>query len=114
MNRSELPGVHHFYLGVFVGLIGFLLLWFNWITSIIVCILALWICIDDYVQHLINVRRIEKNKIHEIFPNFAKSSNLEPLKMYESFLHRKFRFFWKFKIVREITGFFDWLFGRKT
>ncbi len=109
---EDLPGFHHFYLGGFLGLVGFFLIWVHWIPSLIVSCLALWICIDDYVQHMKN--QIIKKHNRELYLGSLNNSLIVPFykKEYVSFLHRKFSFFWKFKIVRKITGFFDRLFGR--
>lgn len=52
---ETLSGVHHFYLGLALALLGFMLLWAprHWlaVAGIVVCVLGLIIMADDVFQH---------------------------------------------------------------
>jgi len=52
---ESLQGVHHFYLGLLLMLIGFPMLWASksWVAvaGIVICLLGVWIALDDLWQH---------------------------------------------------------------
>jgi hypothetical protein len=52
---ESLQGVHHFYLGLLLALIGFLMLWAPkpWVAvvGIAIGLLGIWIMLDDFWQH---------------------------------------------------------------
>jgi len=52
---ETLSGVHHFYLGIVLTLLGFMLLWAprNWmaVAGIVICVMGLIIMADDIFQH---------------------------------------------------------------
>lgn len=52
---ETLSGVHHFYLGIVLALLGFGLLWAprEWmaVAGIVICVLGLIIAADDIFQH---------------------------------------------------------------
>lgn len=52
---ETLQGVHHFYLGIVMTLIGFFMLWAprSWaaVLGIMICLLGIWIMADDFWQH---------------------------------------------------------------
>ena len=87
---NDFKGVHHFYLGLVFVLVGFFLIWVHWIPSTILMVSGTVMLWDDFYQHT------RKRKEPE----------------YQSPLHRLFSLFYRFEIVRKITGFFDRIFGR--
>jgi uncharacterized membrane protein len=52
---ESLSGIHHFYMGIVLTLLGFGLLWAprNWmaVAGIVICVLGLIIAADDIFQH---------------------------------------------------------------
>jgi len=87
---GDFKGVHHFYLGLFLDLIGFLFIWVTLWVAITLLIIAQWLVIDDTWQHI------------------RKRSNPE----YESPVHRLFKLIYKWNWVQKTTEWFDKLLGR--
>ena len=84
--------VHHFYYGLIILFIGFILIFKRnnrkqYITGIILCTLGLWITTDDVVQHIVQIWHPE----------------------YHSFLHRFY--IDTFYNIEWIRNFNDWLDG---
>lgn len=90
-NKSDFPGVHHFYLGMALALLAFFLIWIQTPFACLLFFIGLWLMGDDFYQHV----RIRYD------PN------------YRSPLHRWFRFIYRFQWVKNITRFFDHLFGKR-
>ncbi len=90
-DKSDFPGVHHFYLGMALALVAFFLIWLNTPFACLLFFLSLWLMGDDFYQHV----RIRTE------PN------------YRSPLHRWFHVIYRLRLVRAITRFFDRLLGRK-
>ncbi len=82
-------GVHHFYIGLLFILLGFLLVFSYKVWSLILVISGLILCIDDYYQHFNG--QDYTSPIHKLFAKYL----------------------WKYKLVRDITEFFDKLFGKE-
>lgn len=91
MNRSDLPGVHHMYLGLFLELVGFLFIWVTLWVAIPLLIIGQWLILDDTYQH------IRKRKHPK----------------YQSPIHKLFGLIYKWKWIQKVTEFFDGIFGRE-
>ena len=94
---ETLRGVHHFYIGLFIGLVGFFLLWANkdWtaVIGVALIIIGFITMADDALQH--TVERFWK-------PNYES-----PLKvMYGKHLY-------KFQLIQRLNKTADKIFGKQ-
>lgn len=91
-----MKGFHHFYLGIILLIIAFLLLFtkVNDALVIVTAIAATILCVDDFFQHWKQYRTSTPD------PN------------YKSPLHRLYIYFlYNVSIIRKLNDFFDKLFG---
>ena len=91
--KNKFPGIHHFYLGIVILLLGFYgLFYWNPNILLIVIIIGLIIIADDIYQHYRQLYDINYHSpLHKLYVNT----------------------FGKLKIIRIINQFFDKIFGRK-
>lgn len=79
---ESLQGVHHFYLGLLLALIGFLMLWAPkpWVTvaGIVIGLLGIWIMLDDLWQHAMQ-RFVQPGYASPLKTLFFKCSRQFPL-----------------------------------
>lgn len=91
---ETLSGVHHFYLGIVLALLGFVLLWAprDWlaVAGIVICALGLIIMADDLFQHAME--------------RFCQAGYDSPLKKFYLACDRIC------PLIGRITAFFDSLF----
>ena len=95
---EALQGVHHFYPGLLLALIGFLMLWAPkpWVAvaGIVICLLGVWIALDDLWQHAMQ--------------RFVQPGYNSPLKTLYHICNRQF------PLIGRMIGFVDKLFhGRR-
>ena len=89
--NNEFKGIHHFYIGLVLLLIGFILIWKVLWLAIFLLIVGLILIIDDAYQHIIQRWKPE----------------------YLSPLHKVYgKIYRKYKWIRKLNKFFDKLFGR--
>lgn len=85
-----MAGVHHAYLGLFLALIGFVLVWVLPMLAFVLTVCGLAVFADDFYQHFLQRKEPE----------------------YQSPLHRIYcKYLWPIKWVQKLTMFFDRLFG---
>lgn len=93
---ESLQGVHHFYLGLFLALIGFFMLWAprSWVAvlGITLCLLGIWVMADDLWQHAME--------------RFVKPGYESPLKVVYCACARKCPW------IGYITRYADMIFGK--
>jgi len=79
---ESLQGVHHFYLGLLLVLIGFFMLWAPkpWVAvaGIVICLLGVWIALDDFWQHAMQ-RFVQPGYDSPLKTLFSKCSRQFPL-----------------------------------
>jgi|GEM_PF-4053201 len=79
---ESLQGVHHFYLGLLLALIGFLMLWAPkpWVAvaGIVIALLGVWIALDDLWQHAME-RFVQPGYESPLKTLFSKCSRQIPL-----------------------------------
>lgn len=79
---ESLQGVHHFYLGLLLALIGFFMLWAPkpWvaIAGIAIVLLGVWIALDDLWQHAME-RFVQPDYDSPLKTLFLKYSRQFPL-----------------------------------
>jgi hypothetical protein len=71
---NDQKGFHHFYLGITLLLIGFLLIWKSIILSVLITILGIVITTDDLYQHYrIRIQPDYTSPLHNLYILFLKS-----------------------------------------
>jgi len=88
---KNFKGFHHFYLGVMLIILAFLLVWINWFLAIILFFVGIVLIVDDFYQH---VRQ-------QVDPD------------YQSPLHRWYvKYLWeKYAWIRRLNEWIDELFS---